>query len=320
MTAAYDPANFINTKDYGLAPSNVTLTIRYLVGGGVATNVASNTLTQPYEVNTKTVSLTPTTLNQGLLNYISNTIGYNNPSPASGGGSGDTVEDIRLKSLASFSTQLRNVTKDDYVIRALSMPPKFGTIAKAYITQDLSFNTVDRVADFISSNPLSLSMYILSYDSSKKLTNASFAIKQNLKNYISQYKITTDAVNIKDAYYINIGINFEIIVLPSYNNREVLSQCIEKVKEYFNIDNWQINQPIIISELYNIIQCQIKGVQSIKNIDIINKYGTDKGYSPYGYDVKGATKNNIVYPSLDPSIFEVRYPDIDIYGRVVNFS
>lgn len=320
LTTAYDPANFINTKDYGLAPANVTLTVRYIVGGGVASNVPSNTLTQPFEVKTRTVSITPTSLNQGLLNYISNTIGFNNPSPAAGGGSGDTAEDIRLKSMASFSAQLRNVTKDDHVIRALSMPPKFGTIAKAYITQDLSFNTIDRVADFISSNPLSLSMYVLSYDSSKKLTNASVAVKENLKNYLNQYKIVTDSINIKDAYYINIGVNFEIIVLPSYNNIEVLSQCIEKIKGYFDIDSWQINQPIIISQLYNIIQCEVKGVQSIKNIEIVNKYGLDKGYSPFGYDIKGATKNNIVYPSLDPSIFEIRYLDTDINGRVVNFS
>jgi phage-related baseplate assembly protein len=198
------------------------------------------------------------------------------------------------------------------------MPPKFGTIAKAYIAQDMSFSTINMVQDFINTNPLSLSMYVLSYDASKKLTAPSMALKQNLRNYLYQYKIMTDAVTIKDAYYINIGVNFEIVVLPSYNNREVLSQCIEKIKAYFNIDNWQINQPIIISEMYNIIQCEVKGVQSIKNIEIVNKYGVNNGYSPYGYDIKGATKNNIIYPSLDPSIFEVRYPDTDIYGRVVN--
>lgn len=319
MNAAYDPANFIYTKDYGLAPSNITIVVRYLIGGGASSNVASNTLTQPYEITTRLVSITPNALNQNLLNYISNTIGFNNPSPASGGGSGDTVEDIRMKSMSSFSAQLRNVTKEDYIIRALSMPPKFGSIAKAYITQDLSFNNTSKVIDFINSNPLSLSMYVLSYDSNKKLINSSFAVKQNLKNYIDKFKIMTDAVNIKDAYYINIGVYFEIVVLPSYNNKEVLSDCMEKIKSYFNIDNWQINQPIIISQLYNLIQCEVKGVQSVIKVEVANKYGTDKGYSAYGYDIKGATKNNIIYPSLDPSIFELRYPDSDIYGRVVNY-
>jgi len=319
MNLAYDPANFVYTKDYGLAPANTTLTVRYIVGGGVATNVASNTLSQIYEINTSPVSLNPNTLNQSLLNYVISSVSFNNPNPATGGGNGDSIEDIRLKTIANFPTQLRNVTKDDHVIRALSMPSKFGTIAKAYVTQDLAFSTPDKLTDFISNNPLALSLYTLSYNSTKKLVNTSFAIKENLKNYINQYKITTDAINIKDAYYINIGINFELIVLPSYNNRQILSDCIDIYKDYFNIDNWQINQPIILSELYTIINCKVKGIQSISKVEIVNKYGEDKGYSKYGYDIKGATMNNVIYPSLDPSIFEVRYPDTDIMGRIVTF-
>lgn len=316
LNTAYDPANFLYTQDYGLAPANTTLTIRYLVGGGVETNVASNDLTQIYEVNANPVNLTPTTLNQGLINYVINSISFNNPEPSSGGGSGDTTEDIRLKTIANFSSQLRNVTKGDHIIRALSMPSKFGTIAKAYITQDLSLETTDTVKDYISTNPLALSLYVLSYDADKKLTNASLAIKENLKAYISEYRMVTDAINIKDGYYINIGVNFDIIVLPSYNSREVLSSCLDSVKDYFNIDKWQINQPIILSEIYNLIS-SVKGVQSVIKVDIVNKYGS--GYSQYGYDIKGATKNNVIYPSLDPSIFEVRYPNTDIYGRVVTY-
>ena len=316
LNTAYDPANFLYTQDYGLAPSNTTLTVRYLVGGGVETNVSSNDLTQVYEINANPVNLTPTSLNQGLINYVKNSISFNNPEPSSGGGSGDSTEDIRLKTIANFSSQLRNVTKGDHIIRALSMPAKFGTIAKAYITQDLSLETNDAVRDYISTNPLALSLYVLSYDSDKKLTNASLAIKENLKAYISEYRMVTDAINIKDGYYINIGVNFDIIVLPSYNSREVLSSCLDAVKDYFNIDKWQINQPIILSEIYNLIS-SVKGVQSIIKIDIANKYGS--GYSQYGYDIKGATKNNVIYPSLDPSVFEVRYPNTDIYGRVVTY-
>lgn len=200
------------------------------------------------------------------------------------------------------------------------MPPKFGTVAKAYITQDLSLNAQDPTTDFIDDNPLALSLYVLSYDSNKRLTEASLAVKENLKNYMMQYKILTDAITIKNAFYINIGVNFDIVVLPAYNSREVLNECLTAVRNYFNIDNWQINQPIILSELYNVISCgTIKGVQSVLKVEIVNKYGVVNGYSQYGYDIKGATKNNIIYPSLDPSIFEVRYPNSDIYGRVVTY-
>lgn len=318
LTTAFDPANFMYTQDYGLAPSNTVLTVRYIVGGGVSTNVPSNVLTQIYELNTNPVSLNSSTLNQPLLAYVQNSVSFNNPNPSSGGGSGDTPDDIRLKTIANFSSQLRNVTREDHIIRAISMPAKFGTLAKAYITQDLSLETTDLVTDYIDNNPLALSMYILSFDVNKRLTNASRAIKENLVTYISQYKILNDAINIKDAYYINIGVNFDIVVLPAYNSREVLASCLNSLKEYFNIDKWQINQPIIESEIFNLIST-VKGVQSVIKVEVVNKYGTANGYSPYGYDIKGATKNNIIYPSLDPSIFEVRYPNSDLYGRVVTY-
>lgn len=320
LNTAFDPSNFIYTKDYGLAPSNTTLTVRYIIGGGVATNVPSNDISQVYELNTTTVSLNPTNLNQGLLGYIQRSVTFNNEAPSSGGGDGDTVQDLRLKTMASFPAQLRNVTKEDHIIRALSMPPKFGTVAKAYITQDLSLNSQDPTTDFIDDNPLALSLYVLSYDSNKRLTEASFAVKENLKNYMMQYKILTDAITIKNAFYINIAINFDVVVLPAFNSREVINDCLTAVRNYFDIDNWQINQPVIMSELYNIISCgNIKGVQSVLKVEIVNKYGAANGYSQYGYDIKGATKNGIIYPSLDPSIFEVRYPNSDIYGRVVTY-
>jgi hypothetical protein len=266
------------------------------------------------------VSLTPGSLNQGLLGYIQRSISFNNEVPSSGGGDGDSQEDIRQKTIASFPTQLRNVTKEDHIIRALSLPPKFGSVSKAYITQDFSLKEIDEGDTYVEDNPLSLSLYVLSYDANKRLTQSSPAVKENLKTYMSQYKILSDAINIKNAYYINIGINFDIVVLPAYNSREVLNECLQALRSYFDIDKWQINQPIILSEIYNTLSCgNVKGVQSVIRVDIVNKYGESSGYSPYGYDIKGATKNGIIYPSLDPSIFEVRFPNTDIYGRVITY-
>lgn len=320
MFTAYDPSNFVYTKEYGLAPSNTTLTVRYIVGGGAQTNVPANDISQVFELVTTPVSLNPSSLNQSLLSYIKNTVFFNNDLPSSGGGDGDTIEDIRQKTMATFPTQLRNVTKEDHIIRALSLPSKYGSISKAYITQDFSLNEIDSVTDYIDDNPLALSLYVLSYDANKRLVEPSPAVKENLKVYMSQYKILTDAINIKSAYYINIAVNFDIIVLPAYNSREVLNDCLNSVRNYFDIDKWQINQPIILSDLYNAISCgNVRGVQSVVKVEIVNKYGVANGYSQYGYDIKGATKNNIIYPSLDPSIFEVRYPSSDIYGRVLTY-
>ena len=125
----FDPSNFLQTKAYGEAPSNIVLTITYLVGGGLRSNVKSNTIT---ERGTLIMDTKPSSnISQGLLGFIKSTVTSTNIEAAKGGGSGDSIEDIRLNTITNFSTQGRVVTKEDYIIRTLSLPPKFGTVAKA---------------------------------------------------------------------------------------------------------------------------------------------------------------------------------------------
>jgi len=307
LTTAYSPSNFLFTKTYGIAPSNTTLTFRYLTGGGVTSNVDSNTLTR---LNGTVNFLNPNLSNTALANSIFNSLAITNPTAASGGGDGDSIEEIRQNSSANFASQQRNVTQDDYLVRALSMPAKYGEVAKAYIEPTKIQNL------FPGESPGILDLYILTYDINRKLTTASRALKQNLVTYLSQYRMVNDSVNIKNAFIINIGVNFDIIVLPNFNNNIVLTNCITTLKNYFNINNWQINQPIIIRDLYILLD-RIEGVQTVKNIEILNFAGTNLGYSQYAYDISGATRNNVVYPSIDPMIFEVKFPDADIQGRVV---
>jgi hypothetical protein len=125
-----------------------------------------------------------------------------------------------------------------------------------------------------------------------------------------------DSIRIKDAFIINIGVIFDIIVLPNYNNNEVLTKCISSLENYFLIDKWQINEPIILKDLYILLD-KVEGVQTVKNVSIENLTGSSLGYSDYAYDIPGATLNDVVYPSIDPMIFEVKNPNTDIKGRVV---
>jgi hypothetical protein len=307
LTTAFAPSNFVFTKTYGIAPSNTTLTVRYLTGGGVSANVPANTI--------NTISSTVRFLNNNLdvnqANTIFNSLVANNPAAADGGGDGDTTEEIRQNASSNFATQLRNVTQDDYLVRALSLPARYGVISKAYIEPTKAQSVASGAAASI------LDLYILSFDNSSKLRTASLALKQNLSTYLSQYRMVNDSINIKDAFIINIGVNFDIIVLPNFNSNEVLTRCILAMQDFFTIDKWQINEPIILRDLYVILD-EIEGVQTVKNITISNKVGTNLGYSEYAYDITGATINNVVYPSLDPMIFEVKYPNTDIQGRVVN--
>jgi hypothetical protein len=306
LTAAYSPVNFLYTGTYGISPSNTTLTVRYLTGGGVTSNVPANTLNNLATSNCKfnNINLDPI-----LANYIFNSLSANNPDAASGGRGGDTLEEIRQNTLAIAASQQRSVTADDYLIRALSMPSDYGAVTKAYIEQPkLTDNQVSTIE--------TLNLYVLSLNSIGQLDYANDTLKNNLRTYLSQYRMIGDNIEIRDAYIINIGVDFEIIVLPEYNNNEVLLSCITALQTYFNINNWQLNQPIMMRDLYITLD-KIKGVQSVKSVNISNKAGTTSGYSQYAYDITGATQNQVIYPSLDPSIFEVKYPNLDIKGKVV---
>ncbi len=313
LNLAFDPSNFLYTQTYGEAPSNTTLTVNYLVGGGIASNVPANTITA-----NETLNLTQKpNLVLGTANFIRESIVVTNPEASTGGGSGDSNEEVRMNTMAAFSAQQRTVTKEDYIVRTYSMPSRFGKIAKAYITQDDQLTPYTSEANRIP-NPLALNLHVLGYDGNQNLKNLNTATKTNLSTYLEHHRMLTDAVNIKDGYIINIGIDFEITTFKSYNNQEVLLECISELKEYFDIDKWQINQPLIINEAMNLIS-NVKGVISVQKFEVNNISSEDKGYSKFKYDIIGATRSGVIYPSLDPSIFEIKYPDIDIKGRVITY-
>jgi hypothetical protein len=308
LTTAFSPSNFLYTDTYGIAPYNTTLTVRYLTGGGVQANIPANALTN---VNTTSnIRFQNNNLDPVLAQTVFNSVAINNPVAASGGQDGDTNDEIRFNALSTFATQLRSVTQDDYLVRALSLPSQYGTIAKAYIEPEKLENILP------GQTPSVLNLFVLAFDNNKKLKTAASTLKKNLGTYLSQYRIINDSIKIKNAFVINIGVEFDLIVLPEYNNNEVVFNCIQALKDYFDINKWQINEPIILRDLYVLLD-KVEGVQTIKKIDIINKVGTNLGYSQYAYDISGATQNNVIYPSLDPMIFEVKYPDTDIRGRVV---
>ena len=308
LTTAFSPLNFVFTNTYGIAPSNTTLTVRYLTGGGVGANVEAGSLTVVDDTNI--TFLNPNLADSNLANTIFNSVASNNVLAADGGQDGDTIEELRRNATGNFQNQLRTVTQEDYIIRALSMPSNLGVIAQAYARPA-------KIGEYQPGElPTVLDLYILSYDINKKLRTASSTLKKNLKTYLSEYRMINDSIKIKDAFIINIGVEFDIIVLPNYNNNETLTKCVTTLSTYFNIDQWQINQPIILKDLYILLD-KVEGVQTVKRVKITNIAGEALGYSAYGYDVEGATVNNVVYPSLDPMIFEVKNLNEDIKGRVV---
>ena len=303
LTTAYSPTNFIFTNTYGIAPTGI-LTVRYLTGGGVNANVPANNLTALKNVNRTFVNFSGADLG-GLYQDSFDSLAVVNPIAASGGRGGDSLEEMKQNIISNFNTQYRAVTPNDYTVRALSLPSRYGKLAKVY-TEKAKAN---------SNSGANIDMYVLAFNNNGNLTNANNALKQNLSTYLSQFRTVGDSIAIKDAFVINIGIEFEIITLPNYNNSQVLRNCILELQRYFNILNWQVNEPIIYRDL-TVLLDKIDGVQTVKTFKIINK--ADGSYSQYSYDVEGATINGVLYPSIDPMIFEVKFPNSDITGKIVN--
>lgn len=329
-----DPADFISTDTFGLAPANTTLTVTYLVGGGVESNVPSNTITNvdlPIVANRSTDYAAN---EQNLFSQIISSLAISNEEPARGGGDVETIEEIRQNALAFFNAQNRVVTDKDYVVRSLAMPSQFGQISKVFVVRDEQINAIQSqdtgslavnldvnpynnrsyVYDPISPNAINL--YVLGYNEQKRLATLNTLVKKNLAKYLEQYRVLTDDVNIVDAFVVNIGVEFHIVVYRNYNMNDVTARCIDAIKDFFDIDKWQINQPIILNDLRLTIG-SVEGVQTVTTVNITNKYKFKDGldYFEYRYPIDEATVDDVVYPSLDPCIFEIRYPDLDIIGN-----
>ena len=356
LNKGIDPSNFLKTNTFGIAPNGKTLTVKYLIGGGVSSNVNQGDLTTIKKIEFEEDLLSIE--NQSLYNVVKQSIAVENLEAATGGRGTETIEEIRQNALATFGSQNRAVTRQDYIVRALSMPERYGSIAKVYVSPDGEIDNnspssilanPNNIAEFVGivqglqgkskeeiqkellkyltqkksnvaelNNPFAINMYVLGYDSNKKVTQLNQAVKQNLKTYLGEYRMITDAVNVIDGFVINVGCDFEVVTYSKYNKREVIANCLKELQNYFNIDNWTFNKPINISEI-ELILANIEGVMSVPMVKIFNicKSDNNENYSPNRYNIDEATKGKIVYPSLDPSIFEVKYPNKDIKGRAL---
>ena len=388
----------------GEVPMHLTLTVTYRVGGGIGANVPANDLT--IIENITTIASTPST-----------NVAVTNEKPASGGSSGETLEEIRHRSIGEASTQNRCVTKEDFEIRTLSLPAKFGNIAKVYCTRsgavrnaqrkkmtdlvgrlksiiDLSYNVHDRgitpeekqdrlnqikilldadkdgglnpddfamlgeVLEMAYSNVTqddrlyTVDLYMLSYDNNKNLVTSPNLVKQNLKQYINQFRLLTDQITFFDGYIINFGVVFDVVGQSSDNKGEVKLRCIQKIKDYFSTDKMQFKDIIYSRDLENELM-NVSGVRAVNYVTLtqdfdynspeisgetnqifspplysklINSNGTtstttNTGYGHYYdfskfYGTENVAGQGVVLPAYEPSIFELKNPNQNIRGIV----
>ena len=334
-----DTLNFTNSNSFGLAPGNTTLTITYRVSNGLRSNVPSGTISKIVNINTLNETRTLSASDLATFNTMVSSITVINEEPATGGLNNPTTEQLRQSAIGFVNAQGRIVTTQDYENRVLSMPSKYGAVAKAFAMKDDAISDIEKFTkaaegtrrtasvdddilyvtdDAVNNN---INLYMLGYDSDRRLTVLNNDVKTNVKKFLKGYRMMTDRINILDAFRVSIGVNYTIVTYRGFNSYEVLAKCSDAVSKYFDIDNWNINQPILMDDLLLTI-ATIEGVQSVTNIDVVNKYQQRNGrdYAPYSYDVSsdgGNRSNNIIYPSTDPCIFELRYPENDIVGTAL---
>jgi len=290
-----DPSNMLSTSTLGMAPHDTTLFIKYRFGGGLRHNVRPK--------NIKTIEKLFIEYNRNS-NYSANlaiktSLNVLNDEAAVGGEDKPSLSQMRYEYRGHMNSQNRIVTKNDLLSRVYTMPSNFGRVYRAGITKN-------------SANPLATQLFIISRNKSKKLTHSSDNLKKNLETYLNQFRLISDAVDIMDAFVINIGVDYEIVSDGVLHKNIIIKQINSSIISYFDIKKWQIDQPINKSEVYNII-LNSPGVVSLLDLTITNKFGGD--YSQTSFDVETNTKNNFIVGPVG-SIFELLNPNSDIIGHV----
>lgn len=295
-----DPQQMITTRTLGVASSNTTLTINYRYGGGLSHNSEANTIR-----NIKTMGMSfPIAISSDLAAKVRASAQTKNIKRASGGEDAPDIEELKTQIPNARNSQNRIVTKPDLISRIYLMPANFGRVFRAATRQN-------------ANNPLASVLYVISRDQNSNLITSPDALKDNLRRYLNDYRMISDAIDIVDAQVINLKITFESTVDNSMNKKVVLQNVIQKLQKYFNIKNFQIDQPIILSDIHNIIYNNV-GVLSVNKLKVESVFGTNgnRTYSDSFFDVDTNTTRGMIVPPPG-AIFEMKFPEVDIVGKAV---
>jgi len=294
-----DPNSLLDTNTLGISPKNTVLTISYRHGGGLDNNVASGEIQSVKTLITKFNSSVPSS----QVSEIRSTLSVTNRLPASGGENEPSLDELRTTAIFAKTSQGRVVTREDLIARVYSMPSNFGRVFRVSVRDN-------------PSNPLSAQLHIISRDSLGKLILSPDVLKENLGLYLSQYRLISDAVDILDAQIINIAFKYAVNIDVMSNPEVVIQSINSSLKKYLKIENFQIDQPIMIGDIENII-LNTRGVLSISSVRFLNRIGTfeNRQYSFESYSPTRNLDRGMLFPPRG-GIFEFRYPNDDIIGRI----
>jgi hypothetical protein len=288
--------NFLNNTALGeKLKSNYTLFVRYRTGGGSNTNLGSNVLTQLGGYTLRVVG-PRSDFNQNVQRSIT----VNNPIPAIGGNNGLSNEQIRQLIKYNFSSQTRDVTLTDYLVQVYKMQGKYGSPFRANA--------------FKQNNKVILS--ILGIGADGKLSNTSNTLlKQNITEYLTQYRMINDYVEVKDGKIFNLALDIDVYV-ENISDNQIANNIINIVTNYFNINNYGMDEDIFLGRLQRQI-LEANGVINVISIKVFNRVGGQYSNNTVSQQIANTSTgeieiiNNTIYSTLD-SMFEIKFPSKDI--------
>ena len=298
--ASIDPNSMLGSKSLGVTPMNTTIRVRYKYGGGISHNVASNTI----KVMSNLVTKFNPAISSTKAATIRSSIAVDNASAAQGGEDAPTLEDLRSIALSVRNSQNRVVSKDDLIARIFLMPTNFGRAFRVGIQP----NPV---------NPLGSLLYVISRDVDGYLVNSPDTLKRNISTYINEFRVISDSFDILDAKIINIGFNYSVVIDEREDKEGVLTRINNAIVSYLDTKNMHIDGGVQISDIINLILNQ-DGVVSLETYNFTSLTGEvdERTYSLFSFNPSTSIKRGVLQPPAG-SIFEVKYPDVDIVGNSI---
>lgn len=293
-----NPEQLLQTKTLGVSATDTTLAVSYRYGGGLDHNVPVD--------NVRTIKslkmFFPGNPTPSLAASVKNSLEASNKVRASGGEDAPSADDLKALMPSIRNSQERIVTRQDLLARVYSLPANFGRVFRAAVRSN-------------PNNPLATQLFIVSRSPDLKLITSPDTLKQNIVKFLNPYRMISDAIDVLDARIINLSLSFDVLIDPSLNRSVILQSILTKMQSTFDIKNFHIDQPIVISDIVNAI-FTVPGVMSVNNVKFDNITGTNnnRDYSDATFDTTASTKQGIMFPP-GGSIFEVRYPEFDIVGK-----
>ena len=295
-----DPNALLDSHTLGISPLNTTLTVKYRFGGGISNNVSSEAIRTISDLFIEF----PNRVDGLTAEGVRNSLDVINRTPASGGDQAPTLEDLRFQIPSALTMQNRVVTKQDMIARIYTMPSEFGRVFRAAVRPN-------------DDNPLASEIYVICRDKDRNLTVAPDALKKNLRVFLNEFRLISDAFDVLDAKVVNIGVRFAVTTSPNANKSLVVQNVIQNIGSLLDIKFFQIDQPLILADIVNVI-INTDDVLSLLEFEVFGVRGAveDRDYSPASFNVVANTRNGMVV-GPPGSIFEVRYPDKDIIGTAL---